>query len=241
MREENINDAVPAYKRIHSAIRRRIESGEIRPGAAVTSERELARIHKVSLMTARHALVSLEREGLVERRRGVGTFVSPPKIHFNKLMSYTELMASRGLLARSKIVYAGVVKADYEISARLSAPPTSPLTKIERVRLAADEPFALETFFLLANDFPGIANAPLERSSLFAALKNDYGVELAYADEEIDVTVTDVRTAELLAVPVGDPLLRISQVFYITKCKAVMYGTGLYLHGRHALAIRRFR
>jgi len=241
MRDKKTNGRVPAYQRIQSAIRRRIESGEIRPGAAVASERELARIHKVSLMTARHALASLEREGFVGRRQGVGTFVSPPKIHFNKLMSYTELMASRGMLARSKIVYAGVVEPDYGISTRLSAPPTSPLTKIERVRLAGDEPFALETFFLLANNFPSIANAPLERSSLFATLKHDYGVELAYADEEIDVTVTDVRTAKLLAVPVGDPLLRISQLIYSTKCKAVMYGTGLYLPGRHVLAIRRFR
>jgi len=37
-------------------------------------------------MTARHALTELEREGAVVRRRGAGTFVAPPKIHFNKLM-----------------------------------------------------------------------------------------------------------------------------------------------------------
>ena len=50
-------------------------------------------MHKVSLMTARHALAGLEREGLVERRRGAGTFVASPKIGLNKLMSYTEHMS----------------------------------------------------------------------------------------------------------------------------------------------------
>src|SRR5580693_10383582 len=83
-------NGLPAYQRIQSSIRKRIDSGHLHPGDAVASERDLAKLHQVSLMTARHALASLEREGLVERRRGIGTFVATPKIHFNKLMSYTE-------------------------------------------------------------------------------------------------------------------------------------------------------
>jgi GntR family transcriptional regulator len=126
---------MPAYQRIQVAIRKRIESGDLRPGDVVTSERELARIHQVSLMTARHALDSLQREGVVERRPRLGTFISAPKIQFNKLMSYTELTASRGLSARSKVVYSGVLNDEYEIAARLSVPSKCPLIKIERVRV----------------------------------------------------------------------------------------------------------
>src|SRR6267143_5231502 len=77
-------NGVPAYQRIQSAIRKRIDSGQLQPGDAVASERDLAKIHHVSLMTARHALATLEREGIVERRRGISTFVAGPKIHFNK-------------------------------------------------------------------------------------------------------------------------------------------------------------
>ncbi len=83
--------------RLQNAIRKRIESSELSPGDLVASERELARPPKVGLMTARHALGGLEREGVVERRRGAGTFVAAPKIHFNSLMSYSEHMSSRGL------------------------------------------------------------------------------------------------------------------------------------------------
>ena len=97
----------PTYKRIQNVIRRRIEGGQLKPGDMVASERELAKTHKVSLMTARHALADLAREGMVERRHGSGTFVAPPKIHFNKLMSYTEQMASRGLAVRSKNYFLG--------------------------------------------------------------------------------------------------------------------------------------
>src|SRR5438270_13777075 len=77
-------DGIPAYRRIQRTIREQIEGGHLQPGQAVDSERELARIHQVSLMTARHALAELQREGLVERHRGSGTFVAPPRIEFNK-------------------------------------------------------------------------------------------------------------------------------------------------------------
>jgi len=231
----------PAYRRIQSAIRQRIERGKLKPGDVVDSERELAKFHGVSLMTARHALADLAREGIVERRHGVGTFVAPPKIHFNKLMSYTEQMAGRGLAARSKIVSSSVINAEHEITARLGLSASNRLIKIERVRQAVDEPFAIETCYLSYAEFSGLVDSPLDRASLFAVLEHDYGVEIAYADEEIDATAADARTAELLAIPRGSPLLRMRQVIYSTKGKATVYGLGLYRSGRHTLMIRRFR
>ncbi|MGA8309852.1 MAG: UTRA domain-containing protein, partial [Terriglobales bacterium] len=72
-------------------------------------------------------------------------------------------------------------------------------------------------------------------------LEHDFGVELAHADEEVDATAADPRTAELLAVPRGAPLLRIRQVIYSTKGKATIYVLGFYRSDRHTLLIRRFR
>src|SRR5438876_5865127 len=231
----------PAYQRIQGVIRKRIDSGQLHPGDAVASERDLAKIHQVSLMTARHALASLEREGIVERRRGIGTFVAAPKIHFNKLMSYTEQMSSRSLVAGSKVLFAKVLDNENEAAARLSLPPTSNLIKLERLRHAAGEPFALETCYLSAAEFPGLLDAPVGRESLFALLERNYKVELGYADEEIDATTADPRIAELLAIPRREPLLRIRQVIYSTKGKAIMYVLGFYRSDRHKLVIRRFR
>src|SRR5438034_253465 len=137
-------NGLPAYQRIQGVIRKRIDAGQLRPGDAVASERDLAKLHQVSLMTARHALASLEREGIVERRRGIGTFVSSPKIHFNKLMSYTEQMAGRSLTANSKVLFARIIFDEQEVAARLALPPTSGVIKLERIRHAAEGPFALE-------------------------------------------------------------------------------------------------
>lgn len=232
---------MPAYKKIQGEIRDRIAAARLKPGDAVASERELAKIHKVSLMTARHALAGLEHEGIVERRLGAGTFVAPPKIHFNKLMSYTEQMSSRGLAPRSRVLMAKIVESETEVAARLGLPEATRLVRIQRLRLTGEEPFALETCYLPAGDFPNLASAPLGRSSLFAILEHEYGTKLAYADEEVDATSADANIAELLSVPKGASLLRIRQTIYSVKGKATIYGVGFYRSERHTLFIRRMR
>jgi GntR family transcriptional regulator len=237
----NHRNGTPVYKKIQNAIRKRIESSQLSAGDLVASERELARTHKVSLMTARHALAGLEREGLVERRRGAGTFVAAPKIHFNKLMSYSEHMSSRGLSPRSRVLVSKIIDHEPEVAARLGLPATSALVKIERLRETGDEPFALETCYLPASEFAELVKAPLGRVSLFATLEHDYGVDLAYADEEVDATAAEANIAELLGVPRGASVLRIRQVIYSSKGKATIYGVGFYRSERHTLFIRRFR
>jgi GntR family transcriptional regulator len=235
------SNGIPAYQRIQKNIRKAIDAGQLRPGDTVPSERELAKIHDVSLMTARHALATLEQEGVVDRRRGVGTFVSNPKIHFSKLMSYTEQMRVRSLTVGSKILFARVIHDEEEATARLSISPKSPVIKLERLRRAGGEPFALETCYFSAKQFAGLLSEALEKESLFAILERKYDAELAYADEEVDATAADPRTAELLGVAKREPLLRIRQVIYSTKGTVITYVLGLYRSDRHNLVIRRFR
>jgi len=235
-----VRNGIPAYLRIQGTVRSRIDSGDLRPGDAVPSERELARFHQVSLMTARHALATLEREGLVKRRRGVGTFVSTPQIHFNKLMSYSEQMGSRSMRVSSKVLFAQIVDNE-EATARLSLSPKSHVLKLERLRQTAGEPFALETCYFSAKQYAGLLSEPLERESLFSLLERKYDLELGYSDEEVDATAADARTASLLGIPKREPLLRFRQVIYSTKGSIITYVLGLYRSDRHNLVIRRFR
>ncbi|MGA3106422.1 MAG: GntR family transcriptional regulator [Terriglobales bacterium] len=234
-------NGMPAYRQIQATIIKRIENGSLKPGDAVDSERELAKIHQVSLMTARHALTALEREGLVHRRRGAGTFVAPPKIHFNKLTSFTEQMAGRSLAACSKVLSFGLVDNEQEVAAKLGLAAHARLLKIERLRLAADEPFAVETCYLPADEFGGLNRSLVARGSLFSILEGAYEIQIAYADEEMDATAAAPATANLLRVERNEPLLRIRQVIYSTKGKAVLYVLGLYRSDRHTLLVRRFR
>ncbi|MGC2637441.1 MAG: GntR family transcriptional regulator [Acidobacteriaceae bacterium] len=231
----------PAYRRIQEAIRLKITNGQLKPGNMVPSERELARMHRVSLMTARHALTELARNGIVERRHGAGTFVSPPRVQFNKLLGYTEQMASLGLTAQSRIVASTIVTHESEIAARLGLPPTARIVRLERLRLAQNEAAALEVAYWSEKEFSDLLRKTLDGMSLFFALERDCGVALAYADEEIDVTDADPHMAGLLRIGRNTPLLRIRQLIFSTTGQATVYVTGFYRSGRHTLRIRRFR
>src|SRR5208282_3333022 len=147
----NHQNGTPAYKKIQATILKRIESGHLKAG---------------------HALTVLEREGMVQRRRGAGTFVAPPKIHFNKLMGFTELMAGRNLSACSRVLAFNVVDNEHSVAARLGLADNTALSKLTRLRLGADQPFALETCYWPAQEFTRLTRASFARGSLFSILEH---------------------------------------------------------------------
>ena len=234
-------DRVPAYRRIQKAIRARIESGELRPGEPIDSERKLAAGYGVSLMTARHAVQELERAGLVIRRAGVGSFVGAPKLHVSRLTSFTEAMASRGFVASSRTISAQVTEDDDDISARLGLPHGARLIRLQRVRYGGNEPHGIETCYLPQEQCPDLLERMAGRGSLFEVLEREYGIKLAYADEQLDVTSADPRTAEILQLPQGAPLLRVTQLLYTDEAQAIAYSLALCRSDRYLYLIRRFR
>jgi GntR family transcriptional regulator len=153
------------------------------------------------------------------------------------------LSAARALAhsLRLHVLFSKVIDNEEEPAARLFLPPRSGVIKLERLRHAAGEPFALETCHLRTAEFPELLPADLERKSLFAFPERKYKVDIGYADEEIDATAADHRIANLLALPYREPLLRIRQVIYSPQGKAILYVLGLYRSDRHNLLVRRFR
>ena len=92
-----------------------------------------------------------------------------------------------------------------------------------------------------SKEFSGLTRNAVARGSLFSILQHDYGIQLAYADEEVDAIAADATTAHLLQIARGHPLLRMRQVIFSTKGKPTIYVLGLYRSDRYNLVIRRFR
>ena len=116
-------------------------------------------------------------------------------------MSFSEQLAGRSLDPSSRVAGLKVVDDEHEIAARLALPGASRLLKLDRIRLGSDEPFAVETCYLSADDFRGLSRASVERGSFFTLLEKDYGVTIAHADEEVDATAADPDLAKQFPSP----------------------------------------
>ena len=232
---------VPKYARIYSSLCARIKSGELKVGHRLESEREIANQFHVSLMTVRQALDMLEREGLVDRKHGSGTFARAPSINWNRLMSFTEQMAAYGLRASTRVLSSSIVKADAASAERLQISTGALLVSVERLRSAESESVALETCFLPLEQFPGLLNYPLDRCSLFQTLAEHYRVSVSHTEESIVARLADKRIARLLGVPVRSPLLYVDQLLFARGSRPIAISLGWYRADRHQFKVIRTR
>lgn len=176
---------LPLYYQVQEILRTRIVQGHLQPGHKIPTEAELCTQHDVSRITVRQAVTALVNEGLLYRSRGRGTFVASPRVSHvvSELISFTEEMAQRGLVATSRVLDAQSEVPSERIRSALQIPEGEEVFRIKRLRLADGEPLALQTAYLPRNRFPPIDVRRLETTSLYQILEEEYRIHLARAQE----------------------------------------------------------
>jgi len=202
---------VPLHHQVYLDLRSALDTGEWRPGDLLPPERQLAGRYGCSLITVRRALGELAREGRLERTRGRGTTVLPPRIErdFGGTMSFTEEMQDRGLDPETKLIAARPESAGEVVAAALRIEPGSPTLYLERLRAAAGEPLLLEQVHLPAERFPGLLASDLEHGSLYDLLTARYGTRIVRAREALEPVLLRAREARLLGQKPRAPALLI--------------------------------
>ena len=205
------DNPVPLYFQLQTKIKSLIEAGHIACGDKLPSERQMAEWSMINRLTVRQALTALVNEGVLTRKRGLGTFVAPPKLEqgLAKLTSFTEDMHRRGLTPTTVVLSLGVKAADQRIGTLLGLTAGEEVIVLERLRLADGKPMALEVSHLPCHRFPGFlaAEFDLARTSLYDILRSHYHVEFARAGETLEARSASSREAELLGITSGAPLL----------------------------------
>ena len=205
---------VPLYAQIKEALRTRILDGTYAPHSQMPSEHELCATFGVSRITVRQALGDLQKENLLFKLHGKGTFVSKPKPFQNvsSLQGFAEAMSSMGYEIINQLRNLRVVKADRQVAARLNIEEGAPVTEIHRVRLLNREPLSLEFTWLPEALGKRLANADLATRDIFLILENDCGVPLGHADLAIDAILANDEIVDALSVEEGGPVLRIDRL-----------------------------
>ena len=202
---------VPLHHQVYLDLRAALDNGEWRPGDLLPPERQLAERYGCSLITVRRALTELTRENRIQRTRGRGTTVLPPRIErdFGGTRSFTEEMQERGLDPETRLVAARPESAGEVVAAALGIEPGSPTLYVERLRVADGEPLLLEQVHLPAERFPGLLASDLEHGSLYDLLTARYGTRIVRAREALEPVLLRSREARLLGRPARTPALLI--------------------------------
>ena len=202
---------VPLHHQVYLDLRSTLDNGEWRPGDLLPPERQLAERYGCSLITVRRALSELTREGRIQRTRGRGTTVLPPRIErdFAGTLSFTEEMQDRGLDPETRLIGARPESAGEVVGAALGIEPGSPTLYLERLRVAGGEPLLLEQVHLPAERFPGLLASDLEHGSLYDLLTVRYGTRIVRAREALEPVLLRAREARLLGQRPRTPALLI--------------------------------
>lgn len=208
-------------------------------GAALPPERELAERFSVSRVTLRQAVGELVLEGKLQRRQGSGTYVAPPKlVQPLSLVSYTDGMRRQGVAPTRSVITVEHLPADDVLSRDLRIGRGEPVIHLERVMLADDERVGLESTYLPAARFPTLLAVFDPTTSLYACLRERFGVVFAEAEERVETVLATPREALLIGTNPAQPMLLLHRVSHDNDGEPVERVRSLYRGDRFSFMAR---
>lgn len=211
-----MNGRVPRYLQIADALRDGIRRGDLLPGGRLATQRDLARRFDVTLMTLRQALETLEREHLIERRHGLGTFVTAPTVDYDilQLRRLAGDLSAQGENVATRVLGVRFVPADRRTAAALRLHPRARVLLLERLRLVDARPMSLQRSLLPAQLGEEVARANLAVTPLHEVLEDKLGVAIARAAEAVSAVRLPRRAARELGCRAGVPAFESERVSY---------------------------
>lgn len=228
----------PLYEQIAQPIEAAILSGTLPAGAMIEDEVSMARRLEVARPTARRALQDLANKGLLTRRRGVGTRVTPPHVHRPmKLSSLNQDLTDAGFVPTTKVLTYQVREGSAEELQQLGLEAGAGLLSVTRLRYADDHPLALLTNFIPLDIAPTWQE--LGDAGLYQCLHNR-GVDIASATQEIGARGASADEATTLGEQPGAPLLTMHRVGRTAEGRPVEIGQHIYRPSLYSFSFSLF-
>ncbi|MFB9660137.1 GntR family transcriptional regulator [Glycomyces mayteni] len=224
----------PLYERIERQLRRRLAQAVV--GAPFPSEPQLATEFGVSRMTVRAALAGLERDGLIERIPGKGSFVrrSAAARPVGTLLSFHDQARAEGRTPRSRVLDAGLRPATSAEAEALGLPPNGAVVTISRIRMFDEIPVAIE-HAAFPEALTPLLTADLETGSLHNTLRH-LGYEPTRGSSVLTARVAG-DDAPALGIDPQTPLLTETRIITDQHDVPLEHTTSSYVAGRYALRV----
>jgi GntR family transcriptional regulator len=223
---------LPLYAQVEAIIASSIADGTFPSGSRLPNEDELVERFTVSRTTIRQTIQNLIRRGLIEIRRGKGTFVTQPKItqEFTELSGFVEDMQSLGRQTSARVLDKQIVPASESIARQLALTTGALVVRIQRVRLADKAPLSFDETYLPREIGEKIIENDLETEPIFSLLEQKYKVPLLEAEYRLEAVSADATVARALRIAIGSPIFLIERTSYSVGQQPIDYEK-LYYRG----------
>ncbi len=230
----------PKYVQIYESLVEEIETGRLKPGDRLPSERELSQQLGVSRMTVRQAVDTLANQGFVTRSHGSGTFVTEFKIDQEAgfLIGFHEAMIELGHKPGAKLLTFERQLANQKLAGLLKVDIGRPLYYIQRLRTVNEKPHALENTYLPEEFFPGIDEFDLIERSIYNIMEEEYGLQLDKAEQTWEPIIANEYVSEVLSVSIGAPLMLVHRISYRQDGQPVEYAKDIFRGDRSRFVSR---
>lgn len=223
---------VPAYIRIHDAIKKELDRGIWEIGQRLPSERKLAAIYDVSRMTLRQAITLLVEEGILERRVGSGTYVASHRVQekMRGTTSFTEIVHSQGKTPSSQLIsYQRKPANEIEVQ-HLQLQPSDYVVRMERVRFADNVPLVFEVAAIPEKLIQSFKRKDITEHFFQTLIDNGY--EIGRSEQTIYARNASERVANYLEIPKDHAVLALTQISYFTDGRPFEYVHSQYVGDR---------
>lgn len=221
------------YRKVREEIANIIDEKDLKPGDKLPSEPRLMDKLNVSRHTVRKALSELERDGIVSRKQGKGTFLSVPRLkqELPYLMGFTEEMKSRGYEPGSELIEYRRIRSK-EIPEELSEFDLESAAKMIRLRLANDLPLGIHTVYVpepIENEISFPASAQDNKNKSLYEEFEKAGFQIKGGQENLSARAATEFEADYLEIDKGDPLLLVKRRTFSEKDELLEYVEAVYL------------
>ena len=222
-----------ARQRLRAQLRELVAASHV--GDRLPSERALSARWGAARMTVRRATDGLITEGLVERRHGSGTYVTPrPFARLLGLTSFSQDMRERGLTPGSRLLAFRDSAADGTLASQLRIPVGDRVLSFTRLRLGSGEAMAVETVWIPAAMVPGLRGGDLG-GSLYELLADRYRIVTGAAQVTIEPVLPGARIRDLLTIAEGQACLRVKMVDRDVRGRVIMIADCVYRGDKYQL------
>ena len=216
---------IPLYAQVEAVLAAGIADGSYPPGTRLPNEETLIERFGVSRTTIQKTVQNLISRGLIEIRRGKGTFVIQPRItqELTELSGFVEDMHALGRNPTARVLDQQLMPANETVARRLALAVGTLVVRIQRVRLVDGMPLSFDETWLPRELGEKVISNNLETEPIFSLLERKYDTPLVEAEYRLEATSAVAAVAQALGIDPGNPIFLIERTSYSAQHQPVDY------------------